>query len=59
MILNQEQTKLLKKIVNDKYSIAPFSGMCFNAKMKAPEIPDSEIVKTALNMRLKIEEMAQ
>jgi len=59
MILNIEQKTLLKKIVEDKYAIGPFSGMIFNAKMQAPNVDTAEIIKTALNVRLKIKEMSE
>jgi len=57
MVLNIEQKTLLKQIVEDKFSVGAFSGMIFNAKMTAPNVEIEELVKTALNVRLKLQEL--
>jgi hypothetical protein len=59
MVLNIEQKELLKQIVNDKFSVGAFSGMIFNTKITMPQVEVEDLVKTALNVRLKLMEMIE
>jgi len=57
-MLNIKQKDLLKKIVEDKFSVGAFSGMIFNAKIsKGAET--QFLVETALDVRLKMLEMVE
>ena len=58
MVLNQEQAKLLKDIMNDKFAAGPFSGMIYNAKVTT-EKDTEELVRIALDVRLKLQELTQ
>lgn len=65
--LTKDEKTLLNEIVNDKFSVGAFSGMVFNAlvqyrlhddKTNANEMTD-KLIKTALNTRLRLRELAK
>jgi len=58
-MLNEEQTKLLEEIMNDKYSRGSFSGMVFNAVISTKSTKDDivDILALALEVRLQLEKL--
>ena len=56
--MNREQIELLKKIVNDKFSIGAFSGMIFNASLQS-HCTTTELIEKALDVRLTMERLAE
>lgn len=57
MELTQEEKKLLKDIMSNKYSNGSFAGMIFNAVLSTDKTPD-EVVKVALSTRVRLDYLA-
>lgn len=53
--MNEQQTKLLNKIMSDKYSVGSFCGMIFNACINERNLNKNaikELIILALDIRL-------
>ena len=57
--MNEKQKELLKRIMNDNYAKGPFAGMIFNAMVTTKEDDVDKLIKTALNVRLRLEELSE
>ena len=56
--LSKEQLYELKKIMGDPYKNGPFAGMITNLVFENPEESFESIVRTALNVRIELQEAA-
>ena len=64
MKLNEREKELLNKILNDKYSVGSFCGMCTNLtlanQVEGKEILTPEtVIQKALQIRIIAEDMAK
>ena len=60
--MNQEEKKLLKQIVDDKYSVGSFCGMIFNSMISQPDWSEQKIednISLALKIRLVAERISK
>jgi len=55
-VLSDEERVLLRRIVEDKYSVGAFAGMIFNAHIDKGT-PVSQLIKSALKVRLEMESL--
>ena len=56
--LTKEQKFKLKNIVGDKFSVGAFSGMITNLYYQQPSVEIDDLIKKALEVRLRIEELS-
>jgi len=55
----QDQISKIRELVKDKYSVGSFSGMIFNRLVENPDETIDELIKRAIKVRLRLEELAK
>lgn len=54
-----QEIQEIRKIARDPRALSPFSGMIFNKSVDAPDQTIDELVKRAVKVKLRIQELGE